>query len=78
MLRTTVSQFDLGAHFGKQLAGGFNVAHLWNIFEDDRFVGKNGGCHGREGGVLGSADANCPQQRITAANDQFVHVEIIP
>ena len=78
MLCAAVSQFDFGAHRGQQFARGFNVAHLRDIFQDDGFFGEQGGGHGRQRGVLGAADANCPQQRIAAANYKFVHIEIVP
>ena len=73
MLGAAVSQFDFGAHGGQQFARGFDVAHLRNIFQNDRLFGEQGGGHGGQGGVLGAADANCPQQRIAAANHKFVH-----
>ena len=77
MLRPSVTQFDFGAHGGQQFAGGLDVAHLRNIFQDDGFFSEQGRGHGRQGGVLGAADANCSQQRIAAANYKFVHLEII-
>src|SRR5713226_9477555 len=73
MLRPAVSQFDLGAHGRQQLACGFNVAYLRNVFQNDRFFREQGGGHGWQGGVLGSADPNCSQQRIAAADYKFVH-----
>ena len=78
MLRPSVAQFDFGAHGGQQLAGGFDVAHLRNIFQDDWLVGEQGSGHGRQSGILGAADANRAQQRIAAANDKFIHIEILP
>ena len=73
MLRPSVSQFDFGAHGSQQFAGGFNVAYLRDIFQDDWFFGEQGSSHGRQRGVLGAADPDCPQQRIAAANYKFVH-----
>ena len=73
MLGAAVAEFDLGAHGGEQLALGFNVAHLGNVFEDDRLFGENGGGHGRQRGVFGAADANRPEQGITTANYKLIH-----
>ena len=73
MLGTTVAEFDLGTH-RSQLARRLYIAHLRNVFQDDGFVGQNGGSHGRQGGILGPADANCPQQRIAAADHEFIHI----
>ncbi len=73
MLGATVSQFDFCAHGGEQLARGFDVAHLRDVFEDDRLVGEERGGHARQGGVLGAADLNCSEQWIAAANYEFVH-----
>ena len=73
MLGAAISQFDFGAHGGKQFAGGLNVAHLRNVFQNDRLFREQGSGHRRQRGVLGAADANRPQQRIAAANHKFVH-----
>ncbi len=73
MLRPSVSQLDFGAHRRQQLAGGFNVAHLRNIFQNDRLFREQGRGHGRQRGILGAADANCPQQRIAAADHKLIH-----
>ncbi len=78
MLRAAVSQFDFGAHGGQKFAGGFDVANLRNIFQNDRLVGEQGGGHGRQGGVFGATDANCPQQGIATADYKFIHCEIVP
>jgi hypothetical protein len=43
VLRASVAEFDLGSHGSQQVASGLNVAHLRNVFEDDRFVGEQGG-----------------------------------
>ena len=77
MLGASVAQFDFRAHGGEQFARGLDVAHLRNVFEDDRLVGEQGGGHGRQRGVLGAADADGPQQRIAAANYEFVHSEMV-
>jgi hypothetical protein len=73
MLGAAIAQFDLGPHGGKQLALGLDIAHLGNVFEDDRIFGENGGGHGRQRGILGAADANRPEQGIATANDKFIH-----
>ena len=73
MLGPAVAQFDFGAHRSQQLARGLDVAHLRDILQDDRLVGQQSGGHGRQGGVLGAADANGPQQRIAAANHKLIH-----
>ena len=69
----SVAEFDLGAHGGEQVARGLNVAHLRNIFEDDGFVGEQGGGHAGKRGVFCAANAHRPKQRLAAADDQFVH-----
>ncbi len=73
MLGASVTQLDLGAHAGQQLALGFNVAHLGNIFQDDGLIGQQGGGHGGQGGVFGAANAHRPQQRSGAPNYEFIH-----
>ena len=74
MLGAAIAQFHLGAHGRQQFALGLDVAHLGNVFQDDRFFGKQGGGHGRKRGILGATDAHRAQQRIAAANDKLVHV----
>ena len=74
MLGAAVSQFDFGAHGREQLARGLDVAHLRNIFQDYRFIGEQGSGHRRQRGIFGAADADCSQQRIAAANYEFVHM----
>ena len=73
MLGASVAEFDLGAHGGEQVARGLDVAHLRNIFENDGFVGEQGGGHAGERGVLCAADANRAEQRISAADYELVH-----
>ena len=77
MLRASVAEFDFGAHGGEQAARGFDVAHLGNVFENDRLFGEQGGGHGRQSGVLGAADANRAEQRIAAANYELVHSKVV-
>src|SRR5439155_8584073 len=73
MLRTAIAKFYLGPHRRKQLARGLDVAHLRNIFQDHRFVGEQGSSHRREGGIFCSTDANRAQERVSAANYEFIH-----
>ena len=68
MLGASESEFDFGAHGGEQLACGLDVADLRNIFEDAVLIGQERGRHARESGVLGAADADCPQQGLAAAD----------
>ncbi len=78
VLGASIAEFDFGPHGGEQVARGLNVAHLRNIFEDDRLVGEQGGSHAGEGGILGAADANGAEQRVATADDEFVHSERNP
>ena len=78
MLSAAVSQFDFCAHRGQQFARGFDVPNLWDIFQDDGFVGEQRRGHSRQRCVLGAADANCSQQRSAATDYKFVHIEIVP
>ena len=73
MLGPAIAEFDFGAHGSQQLARGLDVAHLGNIFQNDRLVGEQSGGHAGKRGVLRAADANRAEQRIAAANDKFVH-----
>jgi hypothetical protein len=45
-----------------------NVADLRNVFEDDRFVGEQGGGHAGERGVFRSAYANGAEERRASAD----------
>ena len=74
MLGATVAEFDFGAHRSQQLARSLNIAHLRNVFQDDGLVRENGRSHGRQRSILRPADANCPQQRISAADHEFIHI----
>ena len=73
VLGASVAEFDLGAHGGEQIARGLNVAHLGNVFEDDRFVGEQSGGHAGERGVLCAADTDRTEERFAAADDEFIH-----
>ena len=39
MVRASVAEFDIGAHSGEQIAGGLYIAHLRDIFKNDRLIG---------------------------------------
>ena len=73
MLGASVAEFDFGAHGGQQVARGLNVAHLRNVFEDDRFVGEQRGGHAGKRGIFRAADAHGSKQRLAAADYKFVH-----
>ena len=74
VLGASIPKFDLGAHRRQQLARGLNVAHLRNVFQNHRLIGKQRGRHAGKRGILRAADAYRPQQRLSAAYDQFVHI----
>ena len=76
VLGAAVAEFDFGAHGGEQLARGLDVAHLRNVFENHRLVGEQGRRHGGQCGVLRAADADRSEQRVAAANHQFVHIRV--
>ena len=40
MMRASIAEFDFRAHGRQQLARGFDVAHLRNVFQHDRFIGE--------------------------------------
>ena len=67
------SRLDLRAHGGEQLALGLDVADLGNVFEDDLVFGEDGGGHAGQRRVLCAGDADGADQRIAAANDEFIH-----
>ena len=73
MMRAAIAQFHFCAHGGQQLAGGFDVAYIGDIFQHHRFVGKQGRRHGRQSGIFCPRNAHRPQQRIAAANYKFIH-----
>ena len=64
-----VTEFHLGAHGGEQATGGFDVAYLRNVFEDDGVFRKQGRGHARQGGIFRAADANRAEKRSTPADD---------
>ena len=73
MLGASVAEFDFGTHGGQEVARGLNVANLGNVLENDGFVGEQRGSHTRECGVLRAADPDSAEQRVSAADDEFVH-----
>ncbi len=68
------AKFDLGAHGGQQLARGFNVPDLRDMFQNYRFFGEQRRRHAGQRGVLGAADVDGAAQPIAAADDQLIHV----
>ena len=72
VLRASVAEFDLGAHAGEQLALGLDVAYLGDVFEDDLILGKDGGGHAGEGGVLCSGDFDGAKTGIAATYNKLV------
>ena len=77
MLGAPVSELNFRTHGGQEPARGLDVAHLRDIFEDDRFFGEQSGGHGGQGRVFSAADANRSQQWIAAANYEFIHIDIV-
>ncbi len=73
VLGASVAEFDFGAHGGEQVARGLNVADLRNIFEDDGLIGEQGGGHAGKRGIFCAADAHRAEQRLSAADYEFVH-----
>ena len=78
MLRAAEAELDFRSHCSQQLAFGFDITHLRNVFQNHRLFSEQSRGHSRQRGVLGSADANCPQQRVAAANYEFIHMQKIP
>ena len=74
MLGAAVAEFDFGAHGDEQLALGFDVVNLGDVFEDDFVLGENGGGHARERGVFGSGNFDRAEKRIAAADYKLVHL----
>src|SRR5579872_2986964 len=77
MLGAAVSELNLRTHGRQKFARGLDIAHLRDVFKDDRFIRKQSGGHSWEGCVLSAANANSALQRISAANDEFVHIDIV-
>src|SRR5579864_9450094 len=73
MVGASVAEFDFGSHGREKVARGLNVANLRDVFEDDRLVSEQGSGHAGKGGIFCAADADRAEQRLTAANYEFVH-----
>src|SRR6266700_6799579 len=73
MVSAAIAQLNFGSHGDQQVALRLYVANVRNIFQDDWFIRQDGGGHGRQSSVLGSADANAADQRIASANYKFIH-----
>ncbi len=69
MMGAAITEFDFGSHGGEQAAGGFDVAHLRDVFQDDSIFGKQSCSHAGKGGILRAADAHCAQEWGAAADD---------
>ncbi len=78
VLGASVAEFDIGAHGSEKVAGGLNVADLRNVFQNDGFVGEQGGCHARQCGIFCAADVDGAEQRLAAADDEFIHEFGVP
>ena len=75
VMGASVAEFDFGAHGGQQLARGLDVAHLRDVFENDRLIGEQGSRHARQCGILRAADADCAEQRIATADHELIHTD---
>ena len=73
VLGSAVTEFNLGAHADQELAFGFDVADLRDVFEDDLVFGEDGGGHAGEGGVFGSGDFDGSEKRVAATYYKLVH-----
>src|SRR5215470_10576128 len=69
----SVAEFHFGSHGGQQIARGLDVADLRNVFEDDGLIGEQGGGHAGKCGVLCAADVDGAEERLSAADDEFIH-----
>ena len=73
VLGAAVAELDFGAHAGEELALGFDVLNLGDVFEDDLFFGEDGGGHAGEGGVLGSGNFDGAEKGVAAAYYKLIH-----
>ena len=73
MRGAAVAKLHIGAHRNQQVALSLNIANVRNVFQNHRFIGKDGGGHGRQGGILCATDADATHQGIAAANYKFIH-----
>ncbi len=70
-----VAQLDFAAHRGEELAAiGLDVLHLGDVFEDDFVFGEDGRGHAGQGRIFCAADADGAEQRIAAADYEFIHI----
>ena len=74
MLGAAVAQLDFAAHRGEELTLGLDVLHLGDVFEDDFVFGEDGRGHAGAGAELCAADADGAEQRIAAADYEFIHM----
>jgi hypothetical protein len=73
VLCATVSELDFRAHRGQQVAFGFNIANLRNVFQNDWFFRQKRRRHCRKRSILCAAYLDCPEQGITTANYELIH-----
>src|SRR5665213_4099107 len=74
VLGAAVAELDRGAHRFEQLALRLDVADLRDVFEYDLVLGEDGRGHAGERGVLCAGNFDGAEQRIAAADDEFVHL----
>ena len=74
----SITQLNFGAHGDEQVALRLNVAHVRDIFQDDRLVGEQGGGHRGQCGILGAANADAAHQGIATTNYKFIHKTLWP
>ena len=78
MVRATEAQLHFRSHCSQQLALGLYIPHLRNVLQNHRLFGEQSGGHGRQRCIFGPADTDRPQQRVPAADYEFIHTQKIP
>src|SRR5579885_1935294 len=73
MIGAAGSEFDLGTHRYEEFAFGLDIANVGDVLEDDFLLGQNRRGHAGESRVLGAGGANGADERIAAANYEFIH-----
>jgi hypothetical protein len=73
VLGTPVAELHFSAHSSKKLACCLDVSNLWDVFENNGFVGKQSSRDTRQSRVFRAADADSAKQWLTAPDDEFVH-----
>jgi hypothetical protein len=77
VLGAAIAELHFGAHADQQLAFGFDVLHLRDVFKDDFVLGENGCGHAGERGVLRAGDLYRAEQGIAPAYYELVHRSIL-